>query len=125
MLPSLGILRARGSFVSRTGAMLALMAVLAVSPGCREHTDTWHCDTPARAACSQWTTAAPDPEVVARQKEQCRAMGGAADDGPCSGELVIGSCIAPGAAEARIIYYPPRTREDAGRACLVLGGRWH
>jgi hypothetical protein len=119
------MLRARGIFVSRPGALLALMAVLTVSAGCREHTDTWHCDTPARAACSQWTMGSPDPELVARQKEQCRAMGGAVDDGPCSGELVIGSCIAPGGGEARIIYYPPRTREGARGACLLLGGRWH
>jgi hypothetical protein len=106
---------------------LCVVLGLAVSllAGCEKpHTDIWSCNNARKGACSQWTIGSTDEESRASHKVSCERMGGKVVEGPCPHEDVVGSCVAGGGAESRIVYYAPRPVGDAKRACASLGGTW-
>lgn len=107
----------------KTTLVLGLTGLL--TAGCKKPaTDIWSCNNQRRGACSQWSMASADDESRASHKVSCERMGGTVIEGPCPHEDVVGSCVAGGGADARIVYYAPRPVAEAKRACAALGGSW-
>jgi hypothetical protein len=103
-------------------AILTVAFALTLVTGCSRGSETWQCHNAAKHSCSQWTE--PDADTRKKQQASCVAMGGVAADGPCPEENVIGSCTAQGAADSRIVYYAPRSVEEARLICGKLAGIW-
>jgi hypothetical protein len=113
----------QGALMRRT-AVLSFAAVLLIACQKSPGTDIWSCNNARKGACSQWSMASADDESRENHKASCERMGGRVIEGPCPHEDVVGSCVAGGGAESRIVYYAPRPVAEAKRACASLGGTW-
>jgi len=108
--------------MSRDRALEAgLIALFVVTAGCKKP-GAWSCSNETTHACSEWSGS-----ISEAKKEGCARMGGIFASAPCAMSNAIGVCK-PGASEpggdSRIVFFPPRTVEDAAKACARAGGYW-
>jgi hypothetical protein len=108
--------------MSRDRALEAgLIALLVAAAGCKKP-GTWSCNNETTHACSEWSGATSETK-----KQGCARMGGIFASEPCPTANAVGICKS-GASEpggdSRIVFFAPRTVEDAAKACARAGGSW-